>query len=310
LNAEHGLADGVTLDVAAAHEAVSRLGESLGLSTVDTALGIVDIANAAMVRAMRAVSVQRGFDVREFTLAAFGGAGPLHAAALAEEVGMSSVIVQPQPGIASALGLLVTDVKHEFSTTWIRPTTDIASEQLEEVFASLQARAAEALRGDSIDVVDVTMQRALDMRYDGQSYQLVVPVGEGGVVDLAHAEQAFHQLHDLTYGYAESSEPTSVVNVRLTAVARINKPAGLSAWPDRGATQDSSLVRRPVTFRGTGAVETPVATRSALRPGWQHQGPVIVEEADSTTVVPQGWTVSVSERYDLMLTRDTDEDDG
>jgi N-methylhydantoinase A len=310
LNPSRELADGIAMDLRAAEQAISKLADPLGMSVIDVALGIIDIANAAMVRAIRSVSVQRGYDAREFTLGAFGGAGPLHAAALAQEMGIKTLIVQPQPGIASALGLLVTDIKHEFSTTWMRATADIDPQELEAVFAALEVRAQTAIDGDSMDVVSVEMHRALDMRYDGQSYQLVVPVGdEPGALDIAAAQDAFHALHEQTYGYAEATEPTGVVNVRLTAVSRIRKPAGLSRWPDTSDARGRQDDRRQVIFGGLGSVDTPILARGALSPGWKAAGPLVIEEADSATLVPPGWMASVSDNFDLVLTAETKVDE-
>jgi N-methylhydantoinase A len=274
---------------------------------LDVALGIVEIADAAMLRAMRSVSVQRGYDPRDFALAAFGGAGPLHAVALAAEMGVRTVVVQPQPGIASALGLLVTDLKHEFSSTWITPTEGIDQKELGALFGHLEEQAMEAFRGEAVAPTAVSLRRLLDMRYDGQSYQLVVPVErtDDGTFDLPGAIAAFHATHERTYGYAEPQEPTVIVNVRLTATGTIDKPAGLSRWPASSAPADRAEPEfRPVTFRGLGTVDTPVYYRPALALGWTAAGPAVIEEDDSATLVHPGWRATVGSDFNLLITID------
>jgi N-methylhydantoinase A len=305
LDAHRALADGVKLDVEAARRAIGAVAAKLGMSVEQTALGIVEIANAAMVRAIRAVSVQRGHDAREFALIAFGGAGPLHAVALAEEMGIDTVIVQPQPGIASALGLLVTDIKHEYSTTWMRDTGQIDPVELDKLFASMEAQATTAIEEDAVDVLELTFNRALDMRYDGQSYQLVVPVQTtSGLPNLDEAVADFNRIHDRTYGYSEPSEPTTVVNVRLTAVGASRKPAQLSEWPhEANGEAATGSPARSVLFADGQARETQVFSRAGLRPGWQAVGPTIIDEADSTTVIPEGWRVTVSPEWNLLITK-------
>jgi N-methylhydantoinase A len=304
LDAARPLADGVRLDLAAATAAIDRLADQIGMSTMDVALGIVEIADAAMLRAMRTVSVQRGYDPRDFVLAAFGGAGPLHAVALAAEMGVTTVVVQPQPGIASALGLLVTDLRHEFSTTWIIPTERADQAELAALFAHLEEQALAAFRGEAFAPTAIDVRRFLDMRYDGQSYQLVVPVETAdGSLDLPAAIAAFHATHERTYGYAEPREPTVIVNVRLTATGTIDKPAGLSRWPgDPNRLDGGEPVSRPVTFRGPGTVDTPVFYRPALAPGWTATGPAVIEEDDSATLVHPGWRATVGADFNLLVT--------
>jgi N-methylhydantoinase A len=303
----HGLLAGdLPLDVEAATDAIAGIGGPLGLSVADTALGIIEIANAAMVGAMRTVSVQRGYDPRDFLLVAFGGAGPLHALALAEEMGMSTVLIQPQPGIASALGLLVTDVRHEFSATRVQAFSDVRPHELRERFADLESRGAAALEREGTPLEDRLYARSIEMRYRGQSYQLVVSLpGESiGEATLPDAAEEFHRLHELVYGYAEPAEPTELVNLRLAAIGRIEKPERLSSWSATALPAHDQAESRPVYFRSRGHIETPIYARGALAPGRQVAGPAIIEERDSTTLVHPGWVATIGESFDLLVTRE------
>jgi N-methylhydantoinase A len=303
----HGLLAGdLPLDVGAANDAIARVADRIGLSVSDTALGIVEIANVAMVGAMRTVSVQRGYDPRDFVLVAFGGAGPSHALALADEMGMSRVLIQPQPGIASALGLLVTDVRHEFSATRVQVLAQVRVDDLRASFAALEERGRSSLEREGVPDDARAYLRSIEMRYVGQSYQLVVPLEDGPLdeASLGRAVEEFHRLHELVYGYAESSEPTELVNLRVAAVGRIDKPQRLSAWPtSRRHADHASDERRQVCFREHGYVDAPIYRRTELPPGWQARGPAVIEERDSTTLVHPGWTAFVTGSYDLLLSR-------
>lgn len=306
LNPSRLLGGDLSLDEQAAHDAVGAVASTLGKDVVETAAGIVTIANSAMVRAVRMVSVQRGYDARAYMLAAFGGAGPLHALALADEMSMQRVIVQPQPGLASALGLLVTDTKHEYSSTWIRATGDVEPDDLEQRFQNLEGQAREALQREGLDEVDVRYERALDMRYSGQSYQLVVACDGAETAHqlLARAVDRFHEVHNANYGHADPSEPTEIVNVRVTGSGVIRKPSGLARWPH--APEPGVSENRRVYFDGHGFVDTPVWSRAALQPGWAGEGPAVIEEIDSTTLVHPGWTVTVLAGFELLLNRADD----
>jgi N-methylhydantoinase A len=301
-----GLLDGdMPLDMEAARDAVGRIARRVGLSIQDTALGIVSIANAMMVGAMRTVSIQRGYDPRAFTLVPFGGAGPLHALALAEETGVRQVLVQPQPGIASALGLLVTDVRHDFSSTRVQPLAKVDPVELERSFADLERLGRAALEREAIAPPDQSCVRSIEMRYVGQSYQLVVPI-QGQTVSpatIADLERAFHRMHEDAYGYAEPGEPMEVVNHRVTALGRIAKPQQLTGWGARD--EHVGAGSRPVCFERLGFVDTAVHWRRALRVGERVPGPAVIEEHDSTTLVHPGWTALVTPSFDLMVTRST-----
>ena len=296
----------LVIDAKAAWEAVGAIARQIGCDTSEAALGILDIAAAAMARAARTISVERGYDPRHFTLAAFGGAGPLHAAQLAEELGVSEIIVQPEPGIASAIGLLVTDLRRELSKTWLRSWANASASELEEVLAALERSARIAFESEMEHIVELRLHRTLEMRYVGQSYQLVVPLADGPMTDehLHSAAEEFHRIHEARYGHAEPLEPIEVVNVRLSAIGVLrdalaepstaDAPSGGEAFP---------ISKRLVTFARDAVLETPVFDRADLSSGSGIVGPAVIEEDDSTTLIPPGWVAVVHTHGNLVLSR-------
>jgi N-methylhydantoinase A len=295
LNPAYFLGGEMALDVDAAHGAIERLAGSLGLSVTQAAYGIVEIANAAMVNALHLISVQRGYDPRDFVLVAFGGAGPVHANAIAREAEMPRLLVPPSPGIFSATGLLTTDLKRDAATTMMRRADEIEAAELDDVFERLERAGAGELLGEGLPRDRIEFVRALDMRYVGQSYELTLPAGD----DLV---ERFHAHHERVYGFAAPAEPVEIVSVRLTSVGRIAKPPARTLA--RGEAPDVKATR-PVYFaEADGFVDCPVYGREALPAGATLSGPVVVEELDSTTVVHPGYTVHADENANLIVERE------
>jgi N-methylhydantoinase A len=296
LNPDFFLGGEMRLDVDAARAAIDqRLATPLGLSVTEAAYGIVEIANAAMVNALHLISVQRGYDPRDFLLVAFGGAGPLHANAIAREAQMPTVLVPPSPGIFSATGLLTTDLKRDAATTVMRRADETDPAELDALFAQLERDGAEELAGEGLVGDRVEFERRLDVRYVGQSYELTIPAGP----DLL---ERFHALHERTYGFAAPGEPVEVVSIRLTSVGRIAKPPvrRLEAG-DASAARE----RRPVYFAESGGfVDCPIHDRSSLPARVRLAGPVVVEELDSTTIVHPGFSVAVDDTANLIVERE------
>lgn len=284
-----------------ARQAVFRLGEQLGLSMTQTAAGIIEIANANMVAAIRLVSVQRGFDPREFTLVAFGGAGPLHANALAAELGIRRVLIPNSPGVTSALGLLVTDIKHDYLQAWTQHLDRTDFESLNRIFAEFQQRGAEVLAREGVSPDQMWFSRSLDMRYVGQSFELRVSAPGHPLTseDAPGIASAFFREHERLYGYAATTEPTEIVNVRLTAKGAIRRPA-MRRLPE-GAPDPSVALKgsRKVWFGELRCTE--VYDRYRLRAGTLVHGPAIVEEVDSTTVIHPGYRAQVDIFGNLIL---------
>jgi N-methylhydantoinase A len=276
----------------------------LGLDPLAAASGIVEIANAHMIAAMRLVSVQRGYDPRDFVLVAFGGAGPLHANALARELGIPTVLVPPSPGIASALGMLATDIRHEFVATRRLRLDGLAPAALEALFADFVAEGEARLTRDGVPLADRRMQRSADLRYHGQSFELpvTVPPGPLSAADVVRLREQFHAMHERAYGYAAPEDTVELVNVRLAAVGVTPKPRR-APLPVGGPTATHARKgRRDIWFAEAGGFQsTLVFDRGTLRRGNVLAGPAIIEEPDASTLVHPGWTATVDEYGNLVL---------
>lgn len=283
------------LSYEAAARAVDAVAGPLGLDRVAASAGIVEIVNAQMARALRIVSLERGYDPREMVMVAFGGAGPMHAAALADDLGVPEVVVPRHPGLFSAVGLLAADLRADRVESVMRPLEAVEPGWLAERFRRLDADAQAAVR-DGDGRRQIVVQRGLDLRYVGQSYELTVPAG----ADLAQAAEAFRARHADIYGYAPAREPIEVVSARVTAFG-IMPP--LPLWEGPQAPPRRAAPRRRRAHVGGRWAEVPVWSRDQLPSGQEVPGPAIVEEDDATTVVPPGWRVAAAAAGTLRLWR-------
>ena len=299
----------MTLDVAAAEAALADLGARLGgLSVQEAALGVAQVANARMERALRRVSVERGHDPRGFTLLPFGGAGPLHACDLADALGIPRILLPPSPGVLSALGLLIAEVVHESSQALLIEAESLAAHPapLQERMAALEERVKTVLAAEGVSAP--ALEASLDIRYRGQSYELTVPLALTSLAPPAtaavrQAVDAFHAAHAARYGYAMRTETVEIVTVRLRGTgpgAELHLPQEPLGPPDPGAARVGT---KPVWFRSAGADESACYDRVRLRPGHRFDGPAIVFQFDTTTVVAPGWSARVDERHNLLLAR-------
>jgi N-methylhydantoinase A len=299
------LGGSITLDPAKARAAVAALADRMtGLGVEALAEGIVKIAVARMTSAIREISIQRGHDPRDFTLIAFGGAGPMHAVALADEIGITRVLVPRHPGNFSALGLLASDIKHDDVRTRVGPLAERAP-QLEALFAEMEATAGRRLELEGFDPEARRLRRSLDLRYRGQAFELSIAVGPGlgEAAALAAVEDAFHREHKSVYGHENRAATIEMVNARLTAFGLVAKPAA-DRYRSATASLDDALVeRRPIWFDGT-PVDCPVWEREKLPERARLAGPAIVEEFGATTVMPPGWAGEVDEHGNLILERE------
>ena len=285
---------------AAARAIAEHIATPLGLSVQEAAARIVEVVNANMCDALRIVSVQRGHDPREFALMAFGGAGPVHAAALAEELAVPEVIVPPAPGAFSALGLVATDLRRDFARTLYASLDSVDPARIAAVLAGMEAEGAAMLTAAGVPPDRRALLRAADCRYRRQAYELTVPLADGSVTaaTLAALAEAFHARHELTYGHANRGEAVHLVNLRLTALGR-QAPLAL-VQPSRPEAARERV--REVWFAG-GARPCPVLWREGLAPGAAIPGPAVIESLESTTVVPPGWTARVAAQGFLRLAR-------
>ena len=314
LNPDYFLGGGLKLDVEQSRTAIARhCAEALDMPVIEVAHGIVEIANSAMVNALRLVSIQHGHDPRAFTLAAFGGAGPVHANRIAEEVGVADVVIPPSPGIFSSTGLLVTDLKHDYSVARVGLVDQVDPDDLAAEFDTMVRAGTAELKADGLLAPDMSFDRHADMRYAGQSYELTVPVNRADVdgEELAAVVERFHALHEQAYGFRAPDEPTEMVALRVTARGTIPKPMLQNR---RNGQLGSSGANRPVKTRpvyfaeADGFVRCACVSRLDLGVGHDVEGPLIVEEFDSTTVVHPGYVASVDELGNLWLRKPKDSD--
>ncbi len=292
LSAELFLGGQMPLDVSRAHGVLAKLGNELNLNTEQAALGVVAVANAHMERALRVISVERGHDPRRFTLLSFGGAGGLHAADLARGLGIPRVLVPPLASTLSAFGMLAADVIKDYTRTvmlpGITPVPDLST-QLE----ALAERGQRELLDESVPADCIRIERFLDMRYRGQSYELIVPFSNTVYAD-------FHRMHEHQYGYANNNAPVEVVNLRVRAVGQ-GTPPSFSSRPVQGPNPAVAyLESRRVVFAG-GPLKTPFYRAESLEPGNRIQGPAVVVRSDTTILIGPTDRAEVDEFDNLFI---------
>lgn len=299
----------MTLDAVAANNAISEYcAEPLGLSIEAAAHGIVEIANTAMVNALRLVSVQRGHDPRDFILMGFGGAGPAHVVRLAEQAGIPQVLIPAEPGTTSALGLLVTDVRMESSATLIERSDQIELSKITNEFERLENSGRIAHSSAASASGEPIFERSIEMRYWGQSFELSVPVPDRKIIDadwMSELIESFHESHNTAYGFRADDEPVELVNLRLTTIGKIARPQLRKLDIISPNAKVAIKGKRPVYF-GTdssegGVIHTTVYDRPKLPAGSVFNGPAIVEEPDCTTVIQPSWSVTVDDFGNLLI---------
>jgi N-methylhydantoinase A len=292
----------VGLDADAATSSMADVGGTLGLEATDTARAILRVANANMADAVRLISIRRGYDPREFALVVFGGAGALHGAALAKELGIPTVIVPPNPGITSALGCLLVDVRHDLSEMYLRRVQDASPEELDAEFGTLEAEGRERLEAEGVPEDRMTFQRTIAMRYQGQWRSLSVEV-DAGPVDIGEIVKRFQDEHEREFAYRrEDDAPVEIYQLALRAVGITPKPELASHELEPDVALPEPVARRPVHFdESDDAQDTPVYERDALRAGAAVDGPAIIQQLDSTVVVPPGVTAEVDEHLIIRM---------
>jgi N-methylhydantoinase A len=290
------LAGSVSLDEALARQAVSGVGESLGIPLENAADGIVRIAVARMVSAIKEISVARGHDPREFALVAFGGAGPMHAAFVAEELEIARVVVPLRPGNFCAFGALISDIRHDHLRTHRVELAGADLGALGRAFAAMERVAREAMAAEGMPADRIRLQRSAGMRYVGQSWDIVVTLSG----ETPGMERLFHEAHEKRYGY-RSADPVEIVSLRVAAIGEVAKPA-LPEWTQAGTLESALREHRPAVFSG-GRARVPVYLRDKLPRAARLEGPAIVEEMGAVTVVPPGWRLEVGRVGELHLIR-------
>ena len=297
LHPEWFLGGQMRLDVERSRRVVERFAKQLQRQPEDACQGILEIANANMEGAIRVISVERGYDPREFLMVSFGGAGGMHAADLARRLSMPEVLVPANPGILSAFGMLISDYMQEYAQTVRLPADAFTTAQAEDAFYDLEARGREAMLAEGVAPEEIEITRLVDMCYMGQSFELVVPFGPSFI-------EAFHRRHELRYGYEDSARPTQVVNVRV----RVMGPSGASYESRRelerpGDGREAQIDARRM-FVASRWREAPVYARDRLQPGDRFQGPALVTEYSATTFVPHDFSARLDGFRNLLLRQD------
>lgn len=280
---------------------VGKIARALGLSLEGTAWGILEVVEATMERAVRVISVERGHDPRDFTLVAFGGAGPLHGATLARKLGIPRVLVPAQAGVLSALGLICADLVHTFVRSLVAPLSELPPAHVNRVLQGFRRQAEGILAAEGVPERARGYRPAADLRYRGQAFELTLPLPDRPLTgeDLAELGERFHREHERHYGYSVPEEPVELVNLRLTAVGKTEAP-GLPEAPGGGRLEEAVIERRRVYFDG-GWGAWPVFQRERLPKGAEFPGPAVVEGPESTCLVPPGARAHVDACGNLIL---------
>jgi N-methylhydantoinase A len=304
LNPTHLLGGRMPVRQDLARAAIERLAAVLGMETMATAQGIISVVTANMARAIRVISVQRGHDPRDYTLVAFGGAGPLHAARLARELDIGRIVVPRNPGILCAMGLLLTDLRADFATTRLHTLGTAALPDVAAAFRTLRAQADDWFAAEGIEPSARRITRTVDMRYAGQNYELPIPLPEGeiGPAALDALAEGFAAAHQRMYGFVADDEPVQLVTFRVEASGLVRK-ATLQPHPDAGPDASAAIIaRRDVWLPEAGGfVDCAVYDRDRLRAGNRIIGPAIVEQMDATTVVLPGMVARVEPYMNMIL---------
>jgi N-methylhydantoinase A len=279
LSAEHFLGGQMPLNRVYAEKSLSGICSSLTLSPVQAALGVIEVANAHMERALRVISIERGYDPKDFTLVSFGGAGGLHASELARSLGIPNIVIPPIASTLSAFGMLAADVVKDYVRT-VMLAGEETYETLSNALSPLVDQGYREVRDEGVPGEDVRIDQILDMRYKGQSFELMVPLCEN------YAE-TFHEIHNRTYGYARLDAAIEIVNVRVRAVGKV-KPPQLAPFPSADSSAEHALINnRSVIYYDESPVETPFYRGEKLQPGNKIAGPAVILRSDTTILVSE-----------------------
>jgi N-methylhydantoinase A len=283
---------------------IEKICQKIQLGLTEAAAGIVQIANSVMAKILRIVSLERGLDPRDFVLMSFGGAGPIHACALAEELKIGKIIVPSGPGLFSAYGLLSADFRNTFIKAIMELATEVDVKKVEDVFQKLELQGAEFLQKQQIPRSKMLFSRQMDMRYFGQSYELAIPTSKPFDEEALHRViEDFHKKHETMYGYAVKEEPVELVNIEVKAMGVVDKPRlRKQVLKEEEPSSNALIGRRKVFFEGDNDfTKTSIYNREKLKSGNRISGPAIIEQYDSTTVVYPEWKASVDEIGNIVL---------
>lgn len=275
-----------------------------GLSLIEAAAGIIAVVNSNMVRAIRIVSVERGYDPREFTLVAFGGAGPLHACAVANELGISQVFIPLSPGTLCSLGLLVADIKYDYVKTHIIPAREENMDEIDGIFDSLIEKGKRFLDAEKIPEDKRQYIKSVDARYKRQNYEITIPVQDGkfDMESFKNTIESFHREHEKNYGYCNPEQEVQFVNFRVTALGKVSKPTPVKHEVKRDTKKPVPASMRDIYFENGGKFEScPVFLRKELSYGDKITGPAVIEQMDSTILIIPGWEAEIDEYLNIRI---------
>jgi N-methylhydantoinase A len=292
------------LDLASAKRAIGRLAKALHLDETATADGILRIATTAMSYAVKGVTTERGLDAGQFTLVAYGGAGPLHAVAVAREIGIRKVIIPPAPGMFSAFGMLFSDLRYDYVRTWLCRLEDASFAAMEKIYGALEDQGRGAIANTSVKPARITLRRAADMRYVGQEHAVTVDIPQAVFArrDAKAIKRLFDAMHELRYGTSAPAEPAEIVSLRSTVAGLMRKP--MQAKIKRGTGKPAAAAfagKRQVHLGDPGFRATPTYRRSALLAHNTIKGPALIEEHASTTVLMAGDVMAVDPYGNLLI---------
>jgi len=282
-----------------------HVADRMALSVEEAALSIIRIVNANMAKGISGVSVQRGYDLREFILIPFGGAAPNHAVDMAEELGIDKIIVPPMCGNFSAVGLAVADIQHDYVRTIAKNQQDINLEELSYTFKDLERKGIQQLKEENVGDENIDIEWSADLRYEGQSWELNTPIERSPVLGSTEFQNilfSFHSLHQKVYSYSEPKETIEFINLRVKVIGR--NPGLTLPKEERLPISPGEVLKekRPVYFKDKGFIETPIYERDRFRCGTEISGPCLIEETISTTLIPAGWRGTIDEYKNIVIT--------
>lgn len=301
----HALLGGAfPIDAECARRAIATVASVTGGDVMQAAAGIIALIDAQMAKVLRIVSVERGYDPRDFTLLAFGGGGPLHACAVAREIGVRTIVIPPLPGVFSAYGLLAADVRIALTRSIVIDAEDATWPEVERVLHELDVAADAALAEQEVESAARSFTRELDLRYAGQSFELTVR----GATTSADAIARFHAGHEARYGFSAPDDPVQIVTARVIALGATAKPpiAAAPAAPQATSPRPRALREERAVWNGDTMASTPIYARDRLAAGDAFSGPAVIEQYDATTYVAPGWNAHVDAFGNLTMTAASD----
>ncbi len=291
----------MTLDMASTARAFETLGGEIGLSATELAEGMIAIGNAKMADAMRTITIGRGIDPREFTLVAFGGAGPMHAVELARELDIKQILVPRFPGTFSAWGMLQSDIRHDFSATHYAISNDVDTNQMTALFRGMLDDGTKTLTEEGVPHARMEFVRSVDLRYVGQEYTISVPLDDA--IDLDAAIEKFHDLYQSRYGHALHGSAVEIINLRLAAIGRLERAE--SSASEQQSSEEALAAHRDIIFNGQ-SHHSPIYKRDRLPKGEELKSPAVVEETSATTIIPPGYTFQIDDIGNLLIQAEGD----